>query len=72
MMNSNLFKSQWKEIRSDVRQHWPAFTDADVNLIDGHIDVLVDLLQEKYGYSRTLAEDEVNRFLQNMPAVQTR
>ncbi len=64
------FEAQWKNIRKHVRPRWQAITDAEVNQIDGHADVLVDLLEEKYGYSRSLAEDEVNRFLQDMHAVQ--
>ncbi len=69
MLSVDRFEIQWKEIRGNVRPHWPALTDTDVNLIDGHVDVLVDLLEEKYGYSRSLAEDEVKRFLQDMNAV---
>ena len=64
MMNIDVFESHWKNVRPTVRQHWQALTDADVKRIDGHIDVLIDLLREKYGYSQQLAEDEVNRFLQ--------
>ena len=71
MINVDLFENQWKEIRENVRPRWPALTDTNVDLIDGHIDVLIDLLQEKYGYSRSLAEDEVNRFLRDAHAVRT-
>ena len=69
MINTDRFESQWKEIRGIVRQRWPALTDADVDTIDGHVDVLIDLLEEKYAYSRALAEEEVNRFLQDQNAV---
>jgi uncharacterized protein YjbJ (UPF0337 family) len=71
MIDVDGFETQWKEIRKNVRQRWPAISDADVNRIDGHVDVLLDLLEEKYGYSRQLAEGEVNRFLQDMNTVQT-
>ncbi len=64
MMNIDVFENHWKNVRSTVRLHWLALTDADVKRIDGHIDVLIDLLREKYGYTQQLAEDEVNRFLQ--------
>ncbi len=70
MIDIDLFENQWKELRRNVRPRWPALTDGDVNRIDGHCDVLIDLLQEKYGYSQSLAEDEVNRFLRDMHAVQ--
>ncbi len=70
MINVDLFESQWKELRRNVRPRWPALTDAEVNRIDGHSDMLIALLQEKYGYTQSLAEDEVNRFLRDMHAVQ--
>ncbi len=66
MINVDILESQWKNIRSAVRQRWKALTDDDVELIDGHFDVLVDLLQEKYSYSRQLAEEEVRRFVQEI------
>jgi hypothetical protein len=69
MLNVEVFETQWKQMRKNVRQRWQALTDADVNHIDGHIDVLIDLLQEKYGYPRQVAEEEVNRFLQDPGAV---
>ncbi len=64
MINVDILESQWKELRGKVKQHWKALTDDDLEQIDGHFDVLVDLLQEKYGYSRQLAEDDVKRFIQ--------
>jgi hypothetical protein len=71
MINADEFETQWKEIRKQVRPRWQAITDAEVNRIDGHVDVLLDLLEEKYDYSRLLAEDEVSRFLQDMHPVRT-
>lgn len=72
MINVDILESQWKNIRSAVKQRWKALTDDDVELIDGHFDVLVDLLQEKYSYSRQLAEEEVRRFVQEIGEGQTK
>ena len=55
MINADEFETQWKDIRKHVRPRWQAITDAEVNRIDGHVDVLVDLLEEKYGYSRIVS-----------------
>jgi uncharacterized protein YjbJ (UPF0337 family) len=64
MLNADAFENQWKPLRKEVRQHWLALTDADVNRIEGHVDVLVELLREKYGYTQAQAEKEIDRFLQ--------
>jgi uncharacterized protein YjbJ (UPF0337 family) len=63
MLNADVFENQWKQLRNELRPRWKALTDADVKTIDGHVDVLVELLQEKYGYAQSQAEEEVNRFL---------
>ncbi len=65
MKEENILESEWPELREQVRQNWKALTADDLNQIDGHFDVLVDLLQEKYGYSKPLAEDDVKRFVRD-------
>ena len=64
MINIDTLKDNWKYLRGRVHQEWKALSDNDLEVIDGHFDVLVDLLREKYGYSRKYAEDEVQRFIQ--------
>jgi uncharacterized protein YjbJ (UPF0337 family) len=63
MIDLDILESEWKQMRGKVRQHWMALTEEDVERIDGHEDVLVELLQEKYGYSQLKAEEEVRRFI---------
>lgn len=65
---TDVFASQWRDLREKVKQRWKALTDDDLEQIGGHVDVLVDLLQEKYGYSKALAEDAVNRFIRETSA----
>ncbi len=68
MDEANILANEWKELREKVRQNWKAFTADDLEQIDGHFDVLVDMMQEKYGYSKLLAEDEVKRFVRDHSA----
>jgi uncharacterized protein YjbJ (UPF0337 family) len=65
MINVDILESQWKQMRGKVRPHWMALTEDDVERIDGDADMLVELLQEKYGYSRLLADEEVRRFVRD-------
>jgi uncharacterized protein YjbJ (UPF0337 family) len=55
------FDGQWPQLRGQVRSWWGQLTDADVDTIAGKKDVLVGLLQERYGYTRERAEQEVER-----------
>jgi uncharacterized protein YjbJ (UPF0337 family) len=66
MVSVDVFEHKWKELRSHVRPRWISLTDEDVARIDGKVDVLIELLREKYGYTEAQAETEVNRFIQEM------
>ena len=66
MINTEILESQWKQMRGKVRPHWTALTEDDVERIEGDVDMLVELLQEKYGYSRLVAEEEVQRFVRDI------
>lgn len=55
------FDGQWPQLRGQVRSWWGQLTEADVDTIAGQQDRLVSLLQERYGYTRARAEQEVER-----------
>ena len=59
--NNDTFDAQWPQLRGQVRSWWGQLTDADVDKIAGKQDMLVGLLQERYGYTRERAEQEVER-----------
>jgi uncharacterized protein YjbJ (UPF0337 family) len=46
-----------------MKQWWGQLTDDDLDRVDGKRDKLVGLLQEKYGYARDKAEEEIDRRL---------
>jgi uncharacterized protein YjbJ (UPF0337 family) len=64
-MNTDILQGKWNQLRGKVKERWGALTDDDLTRIEGKRDVLVGLLQEKYGYARQRAEDEVGRFLED-------
>jgi uncharacterized protein YjbJ (UPF0337 family) len=60
-MNKDILEGQWKQIRGEAKAWWGKLTDNDLDRAAGKFDVLVGLLQEKYGYTRQQAADEVDR-----------
>ena len=60
-MNADVFAGQWKHMRGDVKSWWGKLSDYDVDRIEGQKDKLIGLVQEKYGYARAQAEQEVER-----------
>ena len=60
-MNKDIFEGQWKQIRGEAKAWWGKLTDDDLERAAGKFDVLAGLLQEKYGYSRERAADEIDK-----------
>ena len=60
-MNKDVLEGKWKQIRGEARSWWGKLTDDDLDRAGGKLDVLAGLLQEKYGYSRQQATEEIDR-----------
>ncbi|AXQ27364.1 CsbD family protein [Solimonas sp. K1W22B-7] len=65
-MNQDIIKSQWKQLKGEVKQKWARLTDDDLTLIEGKRDVLEGKIQERYGLARDKAEAEVRDFEQRL------
>ena len=63
-MNQDILAGKWKQMRGELKTWWGNLTDDDFERIGGQKDKLIGLLQERYGYSREQAEQEVQRRLQ--------
>jgi uncharacterized protein YjbJ (UPF0337 family) len=59
MMNNDVFEGKWKQIRGEAKAWWGKLTDDDLDRIAGKFEVFTGLLQEKYGYTRERAADEI-------------
>ncbi len=62
-MNKDIVSGKWKQVKGKVREWWGDLTDDDVTRINGKYETFVGVLQERYGYSRDQAEEEINRFM---------
>ena len=60
-MNKDVFEGKWKQVRGEARVWWGKLTDDDLDKVGGQFDVFAGLLQEKYGYSREQAEEEIEK-----------
>ena len=60
-MNADVFAGQWKQMRGELKSWWGKLSDDDLDRIGGQKDKLIGLVQEKYGYARATAEQEVER-----------
>jgi uncharacterized protein YjbJ (UPF0337 family) len=60
-MNIDTFEGQWRQMRGEMRSWWGRLSDNDFEKIAGKKDRLVGILQEKYGYTRDAAQQEIDR-----------
>jgi uncharacterized protein YjbJ (UPF0337 family) len=62
-MNSDTFAGQWKQLKGSAKKQWADLTDNDLLKAEGSYDKFVGIIQERYGYARERAEDEVNEWM---------
>lgn len=60
-MNTDIFEGRWRQMRGEMRSWWGRLSDNDFEKIAGKKDRLIGTLQEKYGYTRDAAQQEVDR-----------
>ena len=63
-MNQDILAGKWKQMRGELKTWWGKLTDDDFERIGGQKDKLIGLIQERYGYTREQAEQEIERRLQ--------
>jgi len=71
-MNDDILAGKWKQVKGNARQWWGKLTDDDINRMNGRMEELSGKLQERYGWSRERANDEINRRLREMDTESTR
>lgn len=62
-MNKDIIQGKWTEIKGQVKQQWGKLTDDDIATMQGSSQELVGKLQQKYGYAKDRAEQEINDFV---------
>lgn len=62
-MNADQVKGQWKQLKGAAKKQWGKLTDDELLQIEGNVDSLVGLVQERYGYAKERAQEEVDHFL---------
>ena len=60
-MNTDTFEGQWRQMRGELRSWWGKLSENDFEKIAGKKDRLIGMLQEKYGYTREAAQQEIDR-----------
>jgi uncharacterized protein YjbJ (UPF0337 family) len=60
-MNEDVIAGQWRELRGTLKSWWGNLSDDDFDWVAGEKDRLIGVLQQKYGWTRDQAQEEVSR-----------
>ncbi len=62
-MGSEKLKGKWHQVSGEAKRQWGKLTDDDLKKVEGDSEKLVGIIQERYGYSKDRAEQEVNAWI---------
>ncbi len=62
-MNKDILEGKWMQMKGKVKQQWGKLTDDELDKMSGRYDELAGIIQERYGYSREEAANELDMFL---------
>lgn len=61
-MNSDVIKGKWKQLSGSIKARWGDLTNDDLDVVEGHSEYLEGKLQERYGWTKEKAQQEVRDF----------
>ena len=61
-MNWDIIEGKWKQFSGQVQAQWGKLTNDDLDVIAGNKDKLAGKLQERYGWSRDEAEEQITKW----------
>ncbi len=64
MVNQQVLKGHWDEIKGKLRAHWAALSDDDLEQCSGNLQQIVGVIQSKTGESR----DKIENYLEEIVA----
>jgi uncharacterized protein YjbJ (UPF0337 family) len=66
MLNDDILKGKWNEIKGEVKAKWGKLTDDDLTEIAGEHEKLVGILQKRYGYAKEAVDREYRDFSRDL------
>ena len=63
-MNREILEGKWKQLKGSVKEKWGELTDDELDKAAGRFDKLAGLIQERYGYAKDQAEQELEDWLE--------
>lgn len=65
-MNADRLKGKWLQAKGRAKQRWGKLTDDDLDRIEGSVEELAGIIQERHGISRDEAKRQVDEFYKTL------
>ena len=65
-MNWEQVQGHWKLLKGTVKQKWGNLTDEEIDIVEGKREELIGRLEAKYGYTKEMAEAEVDAWAKTL------
>lgn len=65
-MNWDRIQGNWKQFSGKVKEKWGDLTDDDIARVNGNREQLEGVLQQRYGYAKDRAKQEIDSWTQGM------
>jgi uncharacterized protein YjbJ (UPF0337 family) len=65
-MNWDRIEGNWKQFSGRAKEKWGQLTDDDLAKVNGKREQLEGVIQERYGYGKDQARDEIDRWSQDL------
>jgi uncharacterized membrane protein YeaQ/YmgE (transglycosylase-associated protein family)/uncharacterized protein YjbJ (UPF0337 family) len=62
-VKNEVIERKWMQVRNKIHARWSKITEADIDKINGNLNRFITTLQERYGYAKEDAEDQIQRYL---------
>ncbi len=63
-MNHNIWQGKYRQLRGEWKRGWGKFTSDDRQRLEGELDRVLGLVQQRYGYTRENAVNEIEHYVQ--------
>ena len=60
MLNADILKGKWKEIKGEIRTHWGKLTDDEVEKTAGNLTSIAGIIEQRYGEKKEEVEKKLN------------
>ena len=61
-MNKDIIAGKWAQMKGKAQAKWGDLTDDDLKVAEGNAEYLAGRLQERYGWAKDRAQDEIRAF----------